>query len=139
MATFWMAFYSYRESFQQVHSIRKREARSSDDDADALWHADSQRRGDRRRAWRSDRSRWYYRLCDCGIAGLRYQAMLPPLSVGFVSAIGVILIAPLSSWTAPFGARLAHRLPKRWLEIGFGLFLLLIALRFLASLVFPAI
>jgi uncharacterized protein len=73
------------------------------------------------------------------IAGLQYQAMLPPLSVGFVSAIGVILIAPLASWTAPFGARLAHRLPKRWLEIGFGLFLLLIALRFLASLVLLAI
>jgi uncharacterized membrane protein YfcA len=73
------------------------------------------------------------------IAGLQYQTLLPPLSLGFVSAIGVILMAPLSSWTAPFGARLAHRLPKRWLEIGFGLFLLAIALRFLASLVLSAI
>jgi uncharacterized membrane protein YfcA len=69
------------------------------------------------------------------LAGLPHQAMLPPLSVGFVSVIGVGLIAPLSSWVAPFGARLAHRLPKRRLEIAFGLFLLLVALRFLFSLV----
>ncbi len=68
------------------------------------------------------------------LAGLPHQAMLPPLSIGFVSVIGVVLIAPISSYVAPFGARLAHRLPRRWLEIGFGLFLLLAAARFLASL-----
>jgi uncharacterized membrane protein YfcA len=65
------------------------------------------------------------------LAGLRYQSQLPPLSVGFVSAIGVLLIAPVSSYVAPFGARLAHRLSRRSLEIGFGLFLLLVAARFL--------
>ena len=69
------------------------------------------------------------------LAGLPYRAQLPPLSVGFVSAIGVVMIAPVSSAVAPYGARLAHRLPRRWLEIAFGLFLLLTALRFLASLV----
>lgn len=73
------------------------------------------------------------------LAGLPHQALLPPLSLGFVSVIGVVLIAPLSSWVAPFGARLAHRLPKRALEIGFGLFLLLVASRFLASLVISRI
>jgi uncharacterized protein len=73
------------------------------------------------------------------LAGLPHQALLPPLSLGFVSVIGVVLIAPLSSWVAPFGARLAHRLPKRTLEIGFGLFLLLVASRFLASLVISRI
>jgi uncharacterized protein len=73
------------------------------------------------------------------LAGLPHQALLPPLSLGFVSVIGVVLIAPLSSLVAPFGARLAHRLPKRKLEIGFGLFLLLAAARFLASLVAAAI
>ena len=72
------------------------------------------------------------------LAGLPQQARLPPLSLGFVSLVGVVLIAPLSSWVAPFGARLAHRLPKRQLEVAFGLFLLVVALRFLASLVFPA-
>jgi uncharacterized protein len=73
------------------------------------------------------------------LAGLPHQALLPPLSVGFVSVIGVVLIAPISSWVAPLGARLAHRLAKRTLEIGFGLFLLLVASRFLASLVVSAI
>ena len=73
------------------------------------------------------------------LAGLPHQAMLPPLSIGFVSVIGVVLIAPISSWVAPLGARLAHRLPKRKLEIGFGLFLVLVASRFLASLIVSAI
>ena len=50
----------------------------------------------------------------------------------------MVLVAALSSWVAPFGARLAHSLPKRKLEICFGLFLLLVASRFLASLVFSA-
>jgi uncharacterized membrane protein YfcA len=69
------------------------------------------------------------------LAGLPHEAVLPPLSLGFVSVIGVVLIAPLSSWVAPFGARVAHRLPKRRLEIGFGVFLLLVASYFLESLV----
>jgi uncharacterized protein len=73
------------------------------------------------------------------LAGLPHRALLPPLSLGYVSVIGVVLIAPLSSWLAPLGARLAHGLPKRKLEIGFGLFLLLVAARFLTNLVFPAI
>jgi uncharacterized membrane protein YfcA len=73
------------------------------------------------------------------LAGLPHQALLPPLSLGFVSVIGVVLVAPLASWTAPFGAHLAHRLPKRKLEVLFGLFLLLVASRFLLSLVVSAI
>jgi uncharacterized protein len=68
-------------------------------------------------------------------AGLPHQALLPPLSLGFVSLIGLIAIAPLSSWVAPLGARLAHALPKRRLEIGFGLYLLAVGVRFLMSLV----
>ena len=67
-------------------------------------------------------------------AGLPHQALLPPLSIGFVSLIGFVAIAPISSWVAPLGARLAHALPKRWLEIAFGLFLLLAGARFLVSL-----
>jgi uncharacterized membrane protein YfcA len=72
------------------------------------------------------------------LAGLPHHSELPPLSLGFVSLIGVVLIAPLSSWVAPFGARLAHKLPKRRLEIAFGIFLLLVASRFLAALVAAA-
>jgi uncharacterized membrane protein YfcA len=68
------------------------------------------------------------------IAGLPHQSQLPPLSLGFVSVIGVVMIAPISSWIAPLGARLAHALPRRRLEIGFGLFLIAASLRFIVSL-----
>ena len=73
------------------------------------------------------------------LAGLPHQAVLPPLSVGFVSVIGVALIAPISSYIAPFGARLAHALPRRWLEIGFGSFLLVASARFVAKLIAPTL
>lgn len=69
------------------------------------------------------------------IAGWPQMALLPPFSVGYVSLLGVAIMAPVSSFTAPYGARLAHRLSKRQLEIGFGLFLLLVAARFVATLV----
>lgn len=69
------------------------------------------------------------------LAGLPQQALMPPLSLGFVSLIGFALMAPVSSFTAPYGARLAHALSKRQLEVGFGCFLLLVCLRFVASLV----
>ncbi len=68
------------------------------------------------------------------LAGWPHMAQLPPLSVGFVSLIGVVLMAPVSSYTTTYGVRLAHWLPRRKLEIAFGLFLLLVALRFLLSL-----
>jgi uncharacterized protein len=68
------------------------------------------------------------------LAGLPHQAELPPLSLGFVSLIGLMVMAPVSSLTAPYGARLAHNLSRRRLEIAFGLFLMLISLRFLVSL-----
>jgi uncharacterized protein len=68
------------------------------------------------------------------LAGLHDSALLPPLSLGFVSLIGVAVMAPVSSFTAPYGARLAHRLSRRKLEIAFGIFLLFVSLRFLISL-----
>jgi uncharacterized protein len=69
------------------------------------------------------------------LAGLPQQNLMPPLTIGFVSLIGFALMAPVSSFTASYGARLAHWLPKRRLEIAFGIFLLLVSVRFLASLV----
>jgi uncharacterized protein len=69
------------------------------------------------------------------LAGLPQQALLPPLSLGFVSLIGFALMAPVSSFTAPYGARLAHALSKRRLEIAFGCFLLAVCARFTASLI----
>lgn len=68
------------------------------------------------------------------LAGLPHQALTPPLSLGFVSLIGVALMAPVSSWVAIFGVRAAHALPKRQLEIAFGGFLMLVSIRFVISL-----
>jgi uncharacterized membrane protein YfcA len=68
------------------------------------------------------------------IAGWPHRTALPPFSIGFVSLIGFVLMAPVSSFTANWGVRLAHWLPRRRLEIAFGLFLLLAAARFLVSL-----
>jgi uncharacterized membrane protein YfcA len=67
-------------------------------------------------------------------AGWPYIADMPPFSVGFVSLIGFALMAPVSSYATTYGVRLAHWLPRRHLEIGFGIFLALVALRFLAEL-----
>ncbi|HEY7302451.1 MAG TPA: sulfite exporter TauE/SafE family protein [Xanthobacteraceae bacterium] len=69
------------------------------------------------------------------LAGLPKQAMMPAFSIGFVSFVGVVLMAPISSLVAPLGARLAHALPKRSLEIAFAVFLLAVAVRFLVTLV----
>ncbi len=70
------------------------------------------------------------------LAGLPHEAELPPLSLGFVSLIGVAVVAPVASFMAPYGAHLSHRLSRRTLEIAFGCFLELVALRFLIGLVY---
>jgi uncharacterized protein len=57
-----------------------------------------------------------------------------PYALGYVSLIGALLVVPTSTLVAPLGARLAHRLSKRQLEVAFGLFLLAVSLRFLISL-----
>ena len=69
------------------------------------------------------------------LAGLPHLALLPPFSLGFVSLIGLMVMAPVSSLTAPYGARLAHRLSRRTLEVVFSCFLLLVSARFLQSLI----
>jgi len=68
------------------------------------------------------------------LAGWSKMALLPPFSIGYVSLLGVAIMAPVSSFIAPYGARLAHRLSKRQLEITFGIFLLLVSARFVVSL-----
>ena len=68
------------------------------------------------------------------IAGWPQQALMPPFSVGYVSFLGILLFAPASMLAAPYGARLAHRMSKRRLEVAFGIFLVLIAARFTVAL-----
>jgi uncharacterized protein len=70
------------------------------------------------------------------LAGLPKQGLMPPLSIGFVSLIGFVLMAPISSFTAGYGARLAHALPKRWLEIAFAIFLMAVSVRFLIAILY---
>ncbi len=69
------------------------------------------------------------------IAGLPYQALMPPLSIGYVSLIGLVLMGPVSAFVAPYGARVAHRMSRRHLEYAFGVFLWIVAARFAISLV----
>jgi uncharacterized membrane protein YfcA len=67
------------------------------------------------------------------IAGWPKMAMLPPLSIGYVSLLGTAIMAPMSSLTAPYGAMLAHRMSRRHLEVAFGLFLIVVSIRLGAS------
>jgi uncharacterized membrane protein YfcA len=59
---------------------------------------------------------------------------LPQASLGFVNLAAAALLAPATILSAPYGVRIAHALDRRYLEIGFGLFLLVVAARFAASL-----
>lgn len=53
----------------------------------------------------------------------------PPLSIGFINIIGFLLIFPLSSLMAPYGAAIAHKLNRVWLRRAFALFLGVTAVR----------
>lgn len=68
------------------------------------------------------------------LAGWPKLSLLPPLSLGFVSVIGALLIIPTSVFFAPMGVRIAHNFSKRRLEVVFGIFLLLVGGRFIWSL-----
>jgi uncharacterized membrane protein YfcA len=69
------------------------------------------------------------------LAGWPHMAEMPAFSIGFVSFIGLVLMAPVSSYTAKYGVRLAHWMPKRALEIAFAIFLTIVATRFLLTLI----
>ncbi len=54
-----------------------------------------------------------------------------PFTIGYVSLLGLVIIAPVSWSVAPLGARLAHSLDRRWLSAAFGLFLAVVSARML--------
>lgn len=56
---------------------------------------------------------------------------LPWATVGYVSLVGLALIAPGSMLMAPVGARVAHALSRRRLAQAFGIFLLVVGARML--------
>jgi len=59
---------------------------------------------------------------------------LPPFSIGYVNLLGMAVLIPLSVLAAPYGVKLAHALSRRHLEIAFGIFLMLVAIRFFLTL-----
>ena len=63
------------------------------------------------------------------------EPLLPQFSLGYVNLLGVAVIMPLTTLAAPYGVKLAHRMPKRALEHAFGTFLMLDAIRFGISVV----
>jgi uncharacterized membrane protein YfcA len=70
------------------------------------------------------------------IAGWPHMDALPPLSLGYVSIPGAILLSALAMWVAPLGARLAHAIPRRCLEVAFAIYLLTMAARFFIALAY---
>ncbi|NLY93858.1 MAG: sulfite exporter TauE/SafE family protein [Myxococcales bacterium] len=64
--------------------------------------------------------------------GLGHEGM-PPLSIGFIYVPALVLIAVTSSFTAPLGARLAHKLPVATLKRVFALVLLMLCAKMLAD------
>ena len=67
------------------------------------------------------------------MAGWPHQAQLPPLSLGFVSLVRLVVMAPVPAFAAPFGARLSHKLSRRRLEIALACFVPLVGARFLLA------
>lgn len=70
------------------------------------------------------------------IAGGWNVPMGVPLSLGYVSIAGAIVLAPMSVLAAPLGVKVAHKLSRRTLEYVFVAFLLSVAARFIVSLIF---
>lgn len=60
--------------------------------------------------------------------------LLPFASTGFVNWLAVAIIAPIALIVTPYGVHLAHLMKRRHLEIGFGLFCLVVSARFFISL-----
>lgn len=63
------------------------------------------------------------------------KAGLPAGSIGFVSLLGFALIVPTTLMTTRYGVELAHALPRRRLEVLFGLFLTFVCLRFVWAMI----
>lgn len=65
-----------------------------------------------------------------GVAGL------PPLSVGYINLVALVLVGVLAALFAPVGAALAHRLDQQTLKYVFAAFLVLVGLNMLWKVVF---
>ena len=63
------------------------------------------------------------------IAGISNNVILP-YSIGYINFLGLLMITPITILSAPFGVRFAHSLSKDKLNLIFGFFILLMAIRF---------
>ena len=60
---------------------------------------------------------------------------LPVGSVGYVNVLVALLVIPASVFAAPYGAKAAHLVSRRTLEVGLALFLMSTGARFLYALI----
>lgn len=58
-------------------------------------------------------------------------AGLPPLSLGYINLVALVLVAVLAAICAPIGAALAHRLDQKTLKYVFAAFLVVVGLNML--------
>lgn len=56
---------------------------------------------------------------------------LPPLSLGYINVLSMVLVATLAAVFAPFGAALAHKLDQKALKYVFATFLVVVGLNML--------
>ena len=59
------------------------------------------------------------------------ESGLPPLSLGYINLVAMVLVAVLAAIFAPFGAALAHRLDQKTLKYVFAAFLVAVGLNML--------
>ncbi len=60
---------------------------------------------------------------------------LPSYSLGYVHLLGAALVIPFSMASAPLGARIAHSISARKLELAFGIFLIVVVVRLVSDVV----
>jgi uncharacterized protein len=68
------------------------------------------------------------------LAGLPYAGLTPPGSIGYVSLLAAVIVAPLAALSAPLGVAVAHRFTSAQLKRAFGIFLLVLSARFWLSI-----
>ena len=68
------------------------------------------------------------------IAGLPYAGLLPSGSIGYVSLLAALIVAPIAALSAPLGVAVAHRFTSSQLKRAFGIFLLVLSARFWLSI-----
>lgn len=68
------------------------------------------------------------------VAGLPHSGLTPAGSVGYVSLLATLIVAPLAAVSAPLGVYVAHRFTSAQLKRAFGIFLLVLSARFWLSI-----